>query len=63
MGSGWEEVERCRKASKNIHPDGYQWVVDIDLARYFDTVNYDKLMSFVAREVTDKECLSSSGLT
>ncbi len=37
--------------------EGYRWVVDIDIARYFDTVNHDKLMSLVARKVTDKRVL------
>lgn len=36
---------------------GYRWVVDIDLAKYFDTVNHDKLMALVAREVKDKRVL------
>ncbi len=45
------------KQARTYIQDGYQWVVNIDLARYFDTVNYDKLMSFVAREVTDKRVL------
>ena len=25
--------------------EGYTWVVDIDLEKYFDTVNHDKLNS------------------
>jgi group II intron reverse transcriptase/maturase len=36
---------------------GYTWVVDIDLAKYFDTVNHDKLMSLVARRIKDKRVL------
>lgn len=36
---------------------GNNWVVDIDLARYFDTVNHDKMMSLVARRVKDKRVL------
>lgn len=32
-------------------------MVDIDLAKYFDTVNHDKLMSLVSRKVTDKRVL------
>jgi group II intron reverse transcriptase/maturase len=36
---------------------GFKWVVDIDLARYFDTVNHDKLMSLIARKVRDKRVL------
>lgn len=36
---------------------GYKWVVDIDLMRYFDTVNHDKLMCLVAKKVADKRVL------
>lgn len=36
---------------------GHKWVVDIDLAKYFDTVNHDKLMALVAREIKDKRVL------
>jgi RNA-directed DNA polymerase len=36
---------------------GYKWVVDIDLMRYFDTVNHEKLMGLVAKKVTDKRVL------
>jgi len=48
--------EAVNKAREYIQ-DGYSWVVDIDLARYFDTVNHDKLMNLVARKVTDKRVL------
>lgn len=34
--------------------EGYQWVVDIDLAKFFDRVNHDRLMAQVARRVADK---------
>ncbi len=37
---------------------GYKWVVDIDLAKYFDTVNHDKLNGSYAREIADKRVLS-----
>jgi group II intron reverse transcriptase/maturase len=45
------------KQARAYIQDGYGWVVDIDLAKYFDTVNHDKLMSLVARKVTDKRVL------
>ena len=32
---------------------GYKWVVDIDLEKYFDTVNHDKLIGLVYKEVKD----------
>jgi RNA-directed DNA polymerase len=37
--------------------DGWRWVVDVDLERFFDRVNHDKLMHRVARRVTDKRLL------
>lgn len=43
--------------AKEYMEQGYKWVVDIDLAKYFDTVNHDKLMALVAREVKDKRVL------
>ena len=38
--------------------DGYSWVVDLDLEKFFDRVNHDILMSRVARRVADKRILS-----
>ena len=37
--------------------DGYGIVVDLDLEKFFDTVNHDVLMSRTARRVKDKEVL------
>ena len=37
--------------------DGYAYVVDIDLAQFFDRVCHDKLMSLVAKRVSDKRLL------
>jgi RNA-directed DNA polymerase len=37
--------------------EGYTWVVDMDLEKFFDRVNHDVLMSRVARRVTDKRLL------
>lgn len=36
---------------------GYEWVVDIDLEKFFDRVNHDRLMSALAREIEDKRVL------
>lgn len=37
--------------------EGYRCVVDIDLEKFFDTVNHDVLMARVARRVKDKRLL------
>src|SRR6202522_235123 len=33
---------------------GYSWVVDLDLEKFFDRVNHDKLMGQIAKRVEDK---------
>lgn len=40
---------------------GYRWVVDLDLAKFFDTVNHDVLMRLVALRVRDKRVLQLIG--
>jgi RNA-directed DNA polymerase len=40
---------------------GYRIAVDIDLAKFFDTVNHDLLMSCVGRKVRDKRVLALIG--
>jgi len=37
--------------------DGRRWVVDIDLEKFFDRVNHDRLMTRVAQRVKDKRLL------
>jgi RNA-directed DNA polymerase len=37
--------------------EGYGWVVDVDLEKFFDRVNHDMLMGRVAKRVTDKRVL------
>src|SRR5262245_13909771 len=37
--------------------EGYEWVVDIDLEKFFDRVNHDILMERVARRISDKRRL------
>ena len=41
------------QAQKNI-AEGYSWVVDLDLEKFFDRVNHDKLMGQIAKQVEDK---------
>ena len=37
--------------------DGYGWVIDLDLEKFFDRVNHDKLMGQIAKRVEDKRLL------
>lgn len=50
---GHDAVRRARQFVR----DGWDWVVDLDLEKFFDKVNHDILMSRVARKVTDKQVL------
>ena len=37
--------------------EGYEWVIDIDIEKYFDTVNHDKLVSILRERVKDAKTL------
>ncbi|WP_343834657.1 reverse transcriptase domain-containing protein, partial [Bacillus horti] len=45
-----------RKAKEYIRK-GYRWVVDIDLEKFFDQVNHDRLMNKLAEKIDDKRLL------
>ncbi len=53
---GRSAPEAVKTAQGYIH-DGYTWVVDLDLDKFFDRVNHDMLMARVARVVKDKRVL------
>ena len=36
---------------------GYKWVVDIDMAKFFDRVNHDRLMARMKQRVSDKRVM------
>lgn len=48
--------QAVRKAQGFLR-EGRRWVVDVDITRFFDRVNHDKLMARVARRVKDKRVL------
>lgn len=52
--SAKEAVLKC----KEYIDAGYKWAVDIDLAKYFDTVNHDKLMRLLSETIEDGRVLS-----
>lgn len=47
-------IKRCQEYMN----EGYKWLIDIDLASYFDTVNHDKLIGLIYREVKDIRVIS-----
>jgi RNA-directed DNA polymerase len=52
--------QAVRKVEKDIR-EGYRYVVDIDLEKFFDTVDHDVLMSRVSRRISDKGLLRLLG--
>jgi RNA-directed DNA polymerase len=43
--------------SRQYVEQGYRWVVDIDLEKFFDRVNHDRLMGKLAKRILDKRLL------
>lgn len=52
--SAHQAIKKC----KGYIGAGYKWVVDIDLAKYFDTVNHDKLMRLLSQKIKDNRLIS-----
>ena len=48
--------DAVRKAKGYIQ-EGYRWVVDMDLEKFFDKVNHDRLMGTLAKRIEDKRLL------
>ena len=36
----------------------YTWIVDIDLERFFDTVNHDRLLNIISRTIDGGDVIS-----
>ncbi|MFY9322935.1 MAG: group II intron reverse transcriptase/maturase [Syntrophomonadaceae bacterium] len=52
--SAHDALKRCQT---NI-TDGYKWVVDMDLEKYFDTVNQSKLIQILSETIKDGRVIS-----
>lgn len=52
--SAHNAIEKCQR---NIE-DGYKYVVDMDLEKYFDTVNQSKLIEVLSRTIKDGRVIS-----
>ena len=61
---GFRPGRNAHQAVKRVRDyfrSGYRWVVDIDLAAFFDSVNHDVLMRLLARRIRDKRVLKLIG--
>ncbi|MDD2406085.1 MAG: reverse transcriptase domain-containing protein, partial [Sphaerochaetaceae bacterium] len=54
-GKGAHDALRQCLANAN---EGYDWVVDMDLERFFDTVNHSKLIQVLSEKVKDGRVVS-----
>ena len=58
---GFRPKRSCEMAivrSLELMNDGYDWIVDLDLEKFFDTVNQDKLIGLIMKTVKDGEVVS-----
>ena len=49
--------QAVRRAMEHIR-EGYEWVIDIDLRKFFDTVNHDFLVQLLSRRIKDGRVIS-----
>ena len=58
---GFRPNRSCHYAmlkAKEIINNGYKWVVDLDLEKFFDTVNQDLLISIIRKTVNEDKVVS-----
>jgi len=58
---GFRPNRSCHDAIKqtlNYLNSGYSWVVDIDIEKFFDKVNHDKLIQILREQVNDSDVLN-----
>lgn len=54
-------VQQAARQAQEFYRQGLSYQVDIDLEKFFDTVNHDVLMALVARKVKNKDLLKLIG--
>ncbi len=57
---GFRPNRSCHTAMERVLEylnEGYEWVIDLDIEKYFDTVNHDKLISILREQVNDATTL------
>ena len=58
---GFRPGRSCEKAIIKVLEylnNGYDWIVDIDLEKYFDTVNQDRLITIIGKTIKDGDVVS-----
>ena len=61
MSFGFRPNRSCRLAVRRAMEhvkDGYMWVVDLDLRKFFDTVNHSKLIQLLSDRIEDGRVVS-----
>ncbi len=61
MSYGFRPNRDCRKAVRKAVEhvkDGYMWVIDLDLRKFFDTVNHSKLIQLLSERIKDGRVIS-----
>ncbi len=53
----FRNAQMAVKQAQEYVRDGYRWVVELDLSKFFDRVNHDILMNRMARVIDDKRLL------
>lgn len=57
---GFREGRSCHQAVEKALEylnDGYEWVIDLDIEKFFDTVNHDRLISILRERINDAPTL------
>ncbi len=54
--------QAVREAQRIIKEEGKEWIVDIDLSKFFDRINHDRLIDRLGKTIKDKRILRLIGM-
>ncbi|MEK4873479.1 group II intron reverse transcriptase/maturase [Bacillus sp. FSL W8-0102] len=52
-----KQAHQAVRKAKSYIKEGYRWVIDMDLEKFFDHVNHDKLMHLIGKKIRDGRIL------
>lgn len=59
---GRNQGQAVREAQRIIQEEGKEWIVDIDLSKFFDRINHDRLINRLGKTIKDKRILRLIGM-
>jgi len=55
--AGWRSAQDAIFKIRGYADEGYEWAVQLDLSKYFDTLNHEKLLNLLRETIKDERVI------